>query len=251
MSGLTFVLVHGGRHGGWCWRFVAPLLRAAGHDVVTPTLTGLGERAHLLAPTVGLDTHVQDLVSVFEYEDITDAVLVAHSYGGLVAGAALEHVADRVKHVVFLDAQLPRTGDRMLDMTPPPLAEQLVALVERDGEGWYVPPADASWWGVEDPEVIAWMNPRITAQPFQTYRDRAGVVEQAWRLPGTFVECTPSMLSEHMLARARGHAAEATDFDYRVLDTCHDAMATDPVAVADLLLDVGASVYSQGLPQRP
>ncbi|MGW0582764.1 alpha/beta fold hydrolase, partial [Streptomyces sp. NPDC002920] len=99
-----FVLLHGGRHGGWCWKHVAAALRQEGHLVYTPTLTGLGERAHLLSPSIGLDTHVQDLVAVFEFEDIQDAVLVAHSYGGMVASGAMERIADRVRSLVLFDA---------------------------------------------------------------------------------------------------------------------------------------------------
>lgn len=105
-----FVLVHGGRHGGWCWKHVATALRQAGHTVHTPTLTGLGERSHLLDQTIGLGHHVQDIVATFEFEDIHDAVLVAHSYGGMVVAGALEQIGDRVRRVVYLDAHLPGPG---------------------------------------------------------------------------------------------------------------------------------------------
>jgi pimeloyl-ACP methyl ester carboxylesterase len=171
-----------------------PTASRSGHDVVAPTLTGLGERAHLLTPALGLNTHVRDLVATFHYEDVTDDVLVAHSYGGLVASAALEEVADRVRHVVFLDAQMPHTGESMLDMVPPALTDQLLSIAEREGDGWLVPPVDASGWGVDDPDLVAWMNQRFTSQPLATYRDRVGTIKEAWRLPGTFVECRPSML---------------------------------------------------------
>jgi pimeloyl-ACP methyl ester carboxylesterase len=123
-----FVLVHGGRHGGWCWARVAPLLRAAGHDVYTPTLTGLGERSHLLTPDIGLATHVQDILGVFEFEEITDAVLVAHSYGGSVVAGAMERIAGRVRTLVFLDAFMPAPGETVLDIVGPDLA---AALLER------------------------------------------------------------------------------------------------------------------------
>ena len=96
----TIVLIHGGWHGGWCWKKVAPLLRAAGHEVYTPTLTGLGDRAHLLGPAVTLDTHVQDIVGMLEYEDLRGAVLVSHSYGGMVMTAVAERAADRLAHLI-------------------------------------------------------------------------------------------------------------------------------------------------------
>ncbi len=178
-----FVLVHGGRHGGWCWRRVATRLRDAGHEVYAPTLTGSGERAHLLTPQVGLDTHVRDLVAIFEYEDITGAVLVAHSYGGMVACGAMEKVADRVRSLVLLDAHLPRKGESVFDLNGPERAGAMIALADESGEGWYIPPADARRYGVTDPADRAWVNARMTAQPLKTYQDPSGPTDRAWSHP--------------------------------------------------------------------
>ncbi|MFE7566778.1 alpha/beta fold hydrolase [Streptomyces sp. NPDC057539] len=232
-----FVLVHGGRHGGWSWRPVARRLRARGHEVFTPTLTGLGERAHLLSPEIGLDTHVEDVVAVFEYEDLRDAVLVGHSYGGTVVSAALERVADRVRMQVLLDGHLPYTGETVLDLTGPRRSEAMTRLVDDKGEGWFVPPTDASQYGVTDPAAAAWVNERLTAQPFKTYQDPIGPTERAWQHPGMFVECVPSSLEPHLLERARRRSKEDGRFHYRVLHTPHDAMVTDPEGVTALLLE--------------
>ena len=95
----TFVLVHGAWHGGWCWKRVLPLLRALGHEVFTPTLTGLGERQHLMSAEIGLDTHIQDVLGVLEYEDLRDVVLVGHSYAGMVIAGVAEKAADRITHL--------------------------------------------------------------------------------------------------------------------------------------------------------
>ncbi|MGW1027855.1 alpha/beta fold hydrolase [Streptomyces sp. NPDC002577] len=232
-----FVLLHGGRHGGWCWKRVASALRQAGHVVYTPTLTGLGERAHLLSPEIGLDTHVQDLVATFEFEDIRDAVLVAHSYGGVVASGAMERIADRVHRIVFLDAHLPRTGESVFDMIGPARAARHVARAESGGSRWYIPPSDASWYGVTDPDDAAWVNSRITAQPLKTYQDAVGNTERAWSHPGMFIECVPSSLEPHVLDRARKRHADDPGFPYRVLHATHDAMVTAPEAVTELLLE--------------
>ncbi|MFC9454381.1 alpha/beta fold hydrolase [Streptomyces sp. NPDC056983] len=236
-----FVLVHGGRHGGWCWKHVAHSLQQAGHTVYTPTLTGLGERAHLLSQAIGLKHHVQDLVATFEFEDIQDAILVAHSYGGMVASGALEHVADRVRRLVFLDAHLPRTGESAFDMIGPTRAAGHVAEAENGGEGWYLPPADASFYGVTDPRDTEWVNKRLTAQPLKTYRDPVESADRAWTHPGMFIECVPSTLEPHVLERARKRHADDPDFPYRVLHATHDAMVTAPEAVVNLLHEaVGA-----------
>ena len=108
----TFVLIHGAWHGGWCWRRVADLLEAKGHKVFAPSLTGLADRSHLLSKDVILDTHVADIVSLFKWEDIRDACLVAHSYAGWPCSGALEQIHDRVSSIVWLDAFKPDDGQR-------------------------------------------------------------------------------------------------------------------------------------------
>ena len=133
------------------WARVSPLLRDAGHDVYTPTLTGLGERAHLLSPDIGLSTHIQDLVNVFEFEDIEDAILVAHSYGGVVASGAMELIHHRVRSLVFLDALLTRGGETVLDVIPGDLARAIPEAAAREGEGWYLPTSDASFMASQTP----------------------------------------------------------------------------------------------------
>jgi pimeloyl-ACP methyl ester carboxylesterase len=240
-----FVLLHGGRHGGWCWGRVARLLRAAGHEVHTPTLTGLGDRAHLLSRDIGLDTHVRDLVAVFEYEDITDAVLVGHSYGGMVVSGAMAKIWQRIRHVIYLDGHIPRTGESVLDMLGPLRAAQMSSTAAERGEGWYIPPTDAAHYGVTDPEDAGWLNQRLTAQPFKTYQDAVGNTERAWNHPATFVQCTTSSLEPHVLERARQQNAVAPElFGYRVLEATHDAMVTAGPAVAELLLDVASASAS-------
>ncbi|WP_326761695.1 alpha/beta hydrolase [Streptomyces phaeochromogenes] len=232
-----FVLVHGGRHGGWCWQPVARRLRARGHEVFTPTLTGLGERAHLLSREIGLGTHIEDIVATFEYEDIRDAVLVGHSYGGTVITGALERIGDRVRGHVLLDGHMPRTGESVFDLIGPERAKAMTALAEEQGEGWYIPTADAARYGVTDPAAAAWVNSRMTAQPLKTYQDPVGPTYRAWQHPGMFIECVPSSLEPHLLERARARSEADARFHHQLLNTAHDAMVTDPEAVTALLLD--------------
>jgi pimeloyl-ACP methyl ester carboxylesterase len=122
----AFVLVHGAWHGGWCWKKVAPLLRAAGHDVFTPTLTGLGERVHLLASEIDLATHVDDVLGVLEYEDLTNVVLVGHSYGGMVISGVAERAGSRLARLVYLDAFLPENGKALRDYAPGEVLDEMV-----------------------------------------------------------------------------------------------------------------------------
>ena len=230
----VFVLLHGGRHGGWCWQRVARRLRAAGHDVHTPTLTGLGERSHLNGPHIGLKTHVQDLVSVFGYEDIDDAVLVAHSYGGIVATAAMEEIADRVRLLVYVDAIMPRTGESMFSIIGPVAAKARLDRAATEGDGWSIPPSDASYWGVTDTDDIAWVNGKVTSQPIRTYQDAVVSAERAWAQPAVFIECRPSAMEP--LTNPRKRAETDPHFRYDVLDAAHDVMVTAPDELVGLLL---------------
>ncbi|MET0866325.1 MAG: alpha/beta fold hydrolase [Nakamurella sp.] len=237
LSHPPFVLVHGSRHGGWCWRRVAVLLRSAGHDVYTPTLTGLGERSHLLTPEIGLATHVHDLVATFLFEDIQDAILVAHSYAGMVCSGAMEQIADRVRYFVLLDAHMPREGESVFDLNGPDRTAATIALAQERGAGWYIPPADAARYGVTDPADVAWVNSKMTAQPLKTYSDPVGPTDRAWDHPGMFVQCEPSIVEPAMIERARSRSRTDPRFQFRRLDAAHNAMVTNPADLVELLLE--------------
>ena len=114
----TFVLVHGAWHGGWCWKRVRPLLESRGHLVFTPTLTGLGERSHLLARETGLETHIADVVNVIRWEELSEVVLCGHSYGGMVISGVADRVPDRIRSLVYLDAFVPSDGQSLFDFLP-------------------------------------------------------------------------------------------------------------------------------------
>lgn len=133
----TFVLTHGGGMGGWVWKFVRPLLRAAGHEVFTPTFTGFGERIHLLSRAVDNDTHVTDIVNVLQYEDISDCIMVGHSYAGTVLPGVNARAGERIRRYVYLDAIVPRHGESIaeaLGFMPHEQAQSTLALL-RSGEG--------------------------------------------------------------------------------------------------------------------
>jgi pimeloyl-ACP methyl ester carboxylesterase len=158
----NFVLVHGAWHGGWCWQRVVERLKARGHRVYAPTMTGMAERASEMSRDINLDTHVADIVGLIEREDLRDVVLVGHSYGGWVISAAAEKVGPRLASIVYLDAFVPEDGQRGMDLTPPELQAQIKKLV---AEGAVSRPSpSAEWFGV-NPADRAWVDSMTTPQP--------------------------------------------------------------------------------------
>jgi pimeloyl-ACP methyl ester carboxylesterase len=146
----TFVLVHGSWAGGVVWREVARRLRKAGHDVYAPTLTGIGERKHLLNREINLDTHIQDVIGVIDDEDLADIVLVGHSYGGMVISGVADRVPEKVASLVYLDAFVPEDGQSNFSILP---SDRRPATVP--GNDWLVSPRTAAEFGLKRPEVIA------------------------------------------------------------------------------------------------
>lgn len=175
ISPRTFVLVHGAWHGGWCWQLLARELRKRGHDVFTPTMTGLGERSHLLSTDINLDTHIADIVNVFKWEDIKDATLVLHSYAGWPGSGAVEQLTERLRALVYLDAFVPEDGQSNLDMQP---ADRLKIIHEtRDRGEAGRPPPDAATFKIMNPEHERLVAEKMTLQPI-------GVTFQKIKLTG-------------------------------------------------------------------
>ena len=158
----TFVLVHGAWHGGWCWRRVSDLLERKGHKVFTPTLTGLGERSHLMSRDINLDTHIMDVVNVIKWEDLKDVCLVAHSYGGWPVSGAIEQALDRIASTVFLDAFLPEDGQKSFDFASEFSRKGTLEAQQKGETSRPPPPATAFHVNEKD---RAWVDSKTTPQP--------------------------------------------------------------------------------------
>jgi pimeloyl-ACP methyl ester carboxylesterase len=233
----TYVLVHGAWGGSWQFAQVARRLRAAGHVVFTPTLTGQGERAHLASPEVGLDTHVRDLAAVLEYEDLSEVILVAHSYGGMVATAAAEETIPRLAQLVYIDAFVPGDGQSTLELFPAQFQE-LFRTRARDHDGWRMPGGDfiLDIWGVKDPAQREWVGARTAPFPIRCWEQPVKLPSDAAAgLPRSFVDCTAS-LSE--IFGPFAERARQEGWGYRQLASSHVAWLTHPVELADIVLDL-------------
>jgi pimeloyl-ACP methyl ester carboxylesterase len=179
----TFVLVHGGGHGGWCYQRVSRLLQQAGHEVYAPTLTGLSERSHLAGPHVDLDLHVQDIAAVLHYEDLRDVILVGHSYGGMVITGVGGRTADRIGKLVYLDAANPKNGQSLVDVAGPMMAMARLGGQVIDGVEMVLLPAPqaGAFYGVTDPADLAWMDDRLTAHPWRCFEQKLEVRDEGCR----------------------------------------------------------------------
>ncbi len=229
----TFVLVHGAWHGGWCWRRVADRLGAKGHKVFTPTLTGVGERSHLLTKEIDLDIHIADVANVIQWEGLRDLCLVAHSYGGWPASGAIELVADRIASVVYLDAFVPENGERGFDLTSEFSRQGLRAAIERGEPGRPAPTAET--FGVNAADR-AWVDSKLTPQP-------VGVAMQPIRLTGA-----RERVAKKLYIRAPSYPQPGLDAAYakckanpawRTMETTagHDVMIDAPEWLADILIE--------------
>jgi pimeloyl-ACP methyl ester carboxylesterase len=233
----TYVLVHGAWHGGWCWQRVAPLLRRAGHTVFTPTFTGLGERSHLLTRDITLDTYVADIVQVLFYEDLTDVILVGHSFGGTVITAVAERASERIASLIYLDAEVPLSGESDAGCLLPGAVEFVLQQARERGDGWLFPPSPAETIGISDPADQAWVDARLTPQPVATITQPIFYGEKVEALPRHFIACRPY---EPLIADIRTRSQHDPSWTYQEIDGGHDVMVTQPCELAERLLTFAA-----------
>ena len=243
----TFVLVHGAWHGGWCWNKVAPMLRRTGAAVHTPTLSGLGERAHLaglLEPwQVNLDLHIADVVRLMEYEGLDDVALVGHAYAGMVITGAAEVCPERLSHLVYVNGVVPADGESMADQLVPVRGPEFAAWVRghiERGEGYLPPPASPEElgrrWGIPGAADREWMFSKVTPQPAAAM---AGTVRignpAALDIPRSFIG------GEEAGFQTVADRARESGWGMYHLDSGHDPMVSHPRELAEILLGIGAA----------
>jgi pimeloyl-ACP methyl ester carboxylesterase len=226
---VIFVLVHGSCHGGWCWKKVIPLLSKHSHKVYTPTLTGFGERTHLVSRDIGLDTHILDIVQVLEYENLNEVILVGHSYGGLVIGGVSEKVPERIRRLVYLDAYIPQDNKSAFDIIPGLETIYKKRALKKQGREWLVASYTPEEFGVTDPDDIKWMNPRLSPMPWHTHDQPLRTNPKAKKIPKSYICCT-----EFGNIQFKTQESSA-DWDYHELMKGHDVMITAPKELVQLL----------------
>lgn len=241
----TYLLIHGAFHGGWVWQRVTPLLEDAGHRVLAPSLVGLGDRAHLLNADVGLDTHVQDLVDLVTAEDLTDIVLVGHSYAGIVVTALADAVPERIAGLVYLDTFVPRDGEAVADIMPG-MVQAFAAAAAATGDGWRVPPqteptGDGGLYGVTEEPDLSWLASMQTPQSLKTFQQPVRLTnpEALEAIPVTHVHCSEGGEDFKAMRAAMPRTLPPADLPadrLHVLPTGHDCMITMPRELAGCLI---------------
>jgi pimeloyl-ACP methyl ester carboxylesterase len=232
-----FVLVHGSNSGGWMWRKVAALLRAAGHEVFAPTLTGLSDRSHLLGCGVDLATHIADVANLLYYADLMDVILVGNSYAGMVITGVAAQAPERLKRLVYLDAYVPEDGQSESDLWPAQVRAERQAEAEAHG-GLLDPPAPAVF-GITDPELVAWLEARWTPHPMAAYTQPVppGSAHSA-AIPRVYIHCTGNPVTTPPIFAPFAAKARAQGWEVRELAAGHLAMLSAPGEVAENLLSI-------------
>lgn len=232
------VLAHGAWSAAWAWKKMRPLLRAAGHEFFAPTYTGLGARAHLASPAIDLSTHIEDVVSEIEVEDLNDVVLIGHSYGGMVATGVADRIAKRLRRVIYLDAFVPKDGQSLFDLVGPKAEGNMRKGAEKDGDGWKLPvnpmPPDTS------AEDVAWAGPRRRPQPIKTFEQKIRLAETTPSLPRDFIYAKRNMPGDafrQFADRARSEAG----WTCHEMDASHNPHITCPEELMELLTRIMAS----------
>lgn len=229
----TFVLVHGMWHGGWCWKRVTPLLRAAGHEVHTVTLTGLGERSHLHYPDIDMNTHIQDVVGVLEFEDLKQVLLIGHSLSGYMVPAVAECVPERIAHIINLDGWFPIDGKSIRELMPD-YWKDFRQRAQAHGDEWWVPPIPEWTFGLTGDD-LEWLTSKLTAHPLKTWETPFRFTNPAARsIPRTLIRCiegsSPGDIEDEK------QDCLTMGWQYRTLLTNHDAMILAPKELTELLL---------------
>ena len=233
----TYLLVHGAWHGGWCWTRVARTLRDAGHDVYTPTLTGLGERAHLAGPDVDLECHINDVLGVIDNEELSDIVLCGHSYGGQVTTPVLDRRVNKFRAAIWLDAFVPTDGQSLMDGWPPERAQHIREQVATTGEGWKIEPMPPDYFGVMREEDADWVTRRCVAQPIKTF-SQAVYLSGAWESVPTKMYLLAENHPNSSFDRFSIPLSKKPDWDVRVVAAGHDVMIDTPDLLAEIFLEL-------------
>lgn len=236
----VYVLAHGSWHGGWCWQPVAQRLRAAGHEVYTPSFTGMGDRAHLLSRDITLDTFIDDVVAVIETEELQNVILVGHSFAGVPITGVADRIPERIAHLVYFDSVLLESGKDSFSNYPADEAEARIAAAGKATDGLAVPVPEPlpPVWGIEpDTPQHAWAVRRLSPHPLGSYTTPLKLKNAIGNgLPATYIHCTRP--SHPILENSRALVKAQKDWTWVEIEAPHEAHITHPDLLTEVLLKI-------------
>jgi pimeloyl-ACP methyl ester carboxylesterase len=231
----TFLVCHGAWSAGWAWKKMHPLMQAAGHRLVTPSYTGLGERAHLAHSGIDLDAHIEDMLAVIKYEDISDIVLVGHSYGGMVATGVADRARDKIRQLIYIDAFVPQDGQSLLDLNE--VARPRMQELAKTGDGWRVPPNPTP---SDTPSAdVEWLSARRVDMPIKCFEAKLKFKGGPLTLPRSYIYATRITPADTFGPFARMTRADPA-WNYYEIDASHSPNVTAPGALMALLQKIAA-----------
>ena len=236
----TFVLVHGAWHGGWCWRRVSDLLRSAGHTVFAPTLTGSGERVHLVRPGLTIDDLAMDVINLIAAEELSDVILVGHSFGGNIISAVADRIPELLNRLVYMDTLVLNDAETGFGKLNPEIVAQRIQSANETSGGLTIPAPPPAAFGVTEPSDVEWLKRRLTPLPLDCYQVPIRLEQPLGNgIRKIYIACTNPVYAPAIVTHEWVKAQK--DWQYLELATGHDAMVISPRESAEILIQCASS----------
>ncbi|GIS10230.1 MAG: esterase [Alphaproteobacteria bacterium] len=231
-----FLLIHGAWHGGWVWNEISEILNYQGYSVSTPTLTGLGEKKHLLSSKITIDTFIEDVVNHIIFENLNNIILVGHSFAGSVISGVADKLKDRIQKLIYFDAVILKDGQKPFDIAPKELVKQRIELAKRFGNGISIPAPSADAFGVFDVKKSLLLEEKLTPHPLSTYQSKLTIKNEIGNgIPLFYIFCNDPVYKSLESSRKVVRKLKWPIFE---LNAGHDAMLTHPKETLNLLMKI-------------
>ena len=231
-----FLLIHGAWHGGWVWNEISEILNYQGYSVSTPTLTGLGEKKHLLSSKITIDTFIEDVVNHIIFENLNNIILVGHSFAGSVISGVADKLKDRIQKLIYFDAVILKDGQKPFDIAPKELVKQRIELAKRFGDGISIPAPSADAFGVFDVKKSLLLEEKLTPHPLSTYQSKLTIKNEIGNgIPLFYIFCNNPVYKSLESSREVVRKLKWPIFE---LNAGHDAMLTHPKETLNLLMKI-------------
>ena len=231
-----FLLIHGAWHGGWVWNEISEILRYQRYSVSTPTLTGLGEKKHLLSSKITIETFIEDVVNHIIFENLNNIILVGHSFAGSVISGVADKLKDRIQKLIYFDAVILKDGQKPFDIAPKELVKQRIELAKRFGNGISIPAPSADAFGVFDVKKSLLLEEKLTPHPLSTYQSKLTIKNEIGNgIPLFYIFCNNPVYKSLESSREVVRKLKWPIFE---LNAGHDAMLTHPKETLNLLMKI-------------